>query len=76
MHPGEHQQHQCTHIETEMQPTSGHVAVPGFDKAVSIVAETPGFYYSKELPHHNVALTMARARLWDPPDTRTLPLLI
>ena len=76
MHPGEHQQHQCTHIETEMQPTSGHVAVPGFDKAVCIVAEPPGFYYSKEYTHLLVALTLERTGLWDPPDTRTLPLLI
>jgi hypothetical protein len=76
MHRGEHQQHQCSHIETEMQPTSGHVAVPNFDKAVCPEAVAPGFIYSKEYTHLHVALTLERTELWDPPDTRTLPLLI
>lgn len=71
-----HQQHQCTHIETEMQPTSGHVSVPVFDKLISSPTEAPGFHFSKKSMHRDVALTLERTELWDPPDARTLPLLI
>lgn len=81
MHRGDEQkpqpeEHQCAHVDNEMLATSADVLVPVFDLEAAMPAEVPDFHWCMSRMHSLVALTLERTGLWDPPETRTLPLLI
>ncbi|MBE6418680.1 MAG: hypothetical protein E7031_00960 [Akkermansiaceae bacterium] len=72
----EQPQHHCTHVENEMQPTSGHISLPEFADINVEIIEVPSFHRCHVNAHHMVTLTLERVGLWEPPDTRCCPLLI
>lgn len=70
------QQHRCFHVENELQAVSGQVEVPVFPLAVAILAEPLGFDGAARMLHSQVAVSLERSRLWQPPETRCRPMLI
>lgn len=70
------QQHQCFHVENELQSVSGQVEAPSFPLAAAIFAEQPGFYVTERMLRSQVLWFLARSRIWQPPETRCRPMLI
>ena len=70
------QEHRCAHVENEMQPVSAQIQLPIFDWAEGTAVQMPDFHWCLSRMHSLVAMSLERTWLWDPPDTRLLPLLI
>ena len=80
IHEGEdHQEqpheHQCAHVESEILPFV-QVQAPVVDLALVETAGLPDFRWCLSRMHSMVALALERASYWEPPPTRTAPLLI
>jgi len=75
-HHGEQpHEHQCSQVESEVLPFV-QVQVPVFDLVLAESAKMPDFRWCLSRMHSMVALALARASYWEPPPTRTAPLLI
>ena len=73
--PSSPEQH-CAHAKSDMQPVSSQVQLPEFSIDEASICIVPDFHLYRSCMHSCVMLTLARSRLWEPPETVNSPLLI
>ena len=69
-------EHRCAHVQNDMQPVSVQVQLPDFSWDDAPLCVVPDFHLYRSCMHSCVMLTLARSRLWEPPETVNRPMLI
>lgn len=69
-------EHRCAQVRSDLQQVSAQVQLPDFSLVEAVSCCVPDFYSYRDCMHGRVMLTLARSRLWEPPDTLNKPMLI
>lgn len=70
------EKHRCIHVQNELRVVQAEVELPQFTAVQECSRAVPDFRWCKAEMHCEVALALARAWLWDPPDAVRAPMLI